>query len=51
MPLSIEPAGPQDVDALARLRHALYDEYGEADVPLADYLPTFRAFLDSLRWG
>lgn len=44
MPTAIELASPDDIDELARLRHALYDEYGEADIPLADYLPAFRAF-------
>ena len=50
----IEPATLDDVEELARLRHQLYDEYGEADVGAAEYLPVFaefaRAALDDRDW-
>lgn len=45
MPPAIELASPEDIDELARLRHALYDEYGEADLHFSEYLPAFRAFV------
>jgi GNAT superfamily N-acetyltransferase len=50
----IDLASSEDVDELARLRHALYDEYGDADLPFTQYLPAFRAFavtaLADRRW-
>jgi GNAT superfamily N-acetyltransferase len=54
VPAAIELASPDDIDELARLRHALYDEYGDADLPLTAYLPAFRTFalsaLTDRRW-
>jgi GNAT superfamily N-acetyltransferase len=41
---TIEPATPDDIDELGRLRHQLYDEYGEADLGPAEYAPIFADF-------
>jgi GNAT superfamily N-acetyltransferase len=40
----IEAATTDDIDELARLRHQLYDEYGEAELGLGEYGPVFAAF-------
>jgi GNAT superfamily N-acetyltransferase len=42
--VTIETAGPDDVHELAGLRYALYDEYGDADVPFDVYEREFRPF-------
>jgi GNAT superfamily N-acetyltransferase len=54
VPPVVDLASPEDIDELARLRHALYDEYGDADLPFTEYLPAFREFasraLADQRW-
>jgi GNAT superfamily N-acetyltransferase len=52
--VTIDTARAADAEELARMRHALYDEYGDADLPIEDYVGRFAAFvrnaLEDPRW-
>jgi GNAT superfamily N-acetyltransferase len=43
--VTIDSARPADAEDLARMRHALYDEYGDADLPIDEYIGGFAAFV------